>query len=209
MSDRVPLTTKQQAIYNYIRKHIEEKGFPPAIRDICTEFGISSPNGVMCHLKALTTKGYINRVQKGENSQKAQARGITIPGVTSGGFSLPLVGVVAAGKAIESAEDDERLEMRDLFGSDDLFVVKVRGTSMIEGHIADGDFVVIRKAETCENGEKVVAMVDKAMTLKRYYHKKNEIQLHPMNSTMEPIIVDPTRQDVRILGVLTGVIRKC
>lgn len=209
MSDRVPLTDRQEAIYNFIRKHIEEKGFPPAIRDICFEFGISSPNGVMCHLKALQSKGYINRIQKGENSVKAQARGITIPGVTSGGFSLPLVGVVAAGKAIETTEQDDRLEMRDLFGAEDLFVVKVRGTSMIDGHIADGDFVVIRKAETCENGEKVVAMVERAMTLKKYYKKKNEIQLHPMNSTMEPIIVDPAREDIRILGVLAGVIRKC
>jgi repressor LexA len=206
---RAALTKKQQAIYNFIRKHIEEKGFPPAIRDICTEFGISSPNGVMCHLKALETKGYINRVQKHKNQQRAQARGITIPGVSAGGFSLPLVGVVAAGRAIESAEDDERLEMRELFGSDDLFVVKVRGTSMIEGHIADGDYVVIRKCETCENGEKVVAMVEKAMTLKKYYKRKNEIQLHPMNSSMEPIIVDPAKEDIRILGVLTGVIRKC
>ncbi|MBP3955937.1 transcriptional repressor LexA [Gemmata sp. G18] len=209
MSDRVPLTDRQEAIYNFIRKHIEDKGFPPAIRDICTEFGISSPNGVMCHLKALQSKGYIQRIQKGENSVKAQARGITIPGVTSGGFSLPLVGVIAAGRAIETTEQDDRLEMRELFGSDDLFVVKVRGTSMIEGHIADGDFVVIRKKETCENGEKVVAMVEKSMTLKKYYKKKNEIQLHPMNSTMEPIIVDPSREDIRILGVLAGVIRKC
>ena len=206
---RAALTKKQQAIYNFIRKHIEEKGFPPAIRDICTEFGISSPNGVMCHLKALESKGYINRVQKHKNQQRAQARGITIPGVSAGGFSLPLKGVVAAGKAIEAEETDERLEMRELFGSDDLFVVKVRGQSMIDGQIADGDYVVIRKSETCENGEKVVAMVDRAMTLKKYYKKKNEIQLHPMNSTMDPIIVDPTRQDIQILGVLTGVIRKC
>jgi len=203
------LTKKQQAIYNYIRKHIETKGFPPAIRDICTEFNISSPNGVMCHLKALQAKGYINRVQKHENSQKAQARGITIPGVSAGGFSLPLVGVVAAGKAIEAVEQDDRLELRDMFGQDDLFVVKVRGTSMIEGHIADGDYVVIRKKETCENGEKVVAMVDKAMTLKKYMKKKDAIHLQPMNSTMEPIVVDPEKQDVRILGVLAGVIRKC
>jgi repressor LexA len=218
---RVALTKKQQAIYNYIVKHIETKGFPPAIRDICQEFGISSPNGVMCHLKALESKGsinrvhleskgYINRVQKHKNKQRAQARGITIPGVTSGGFSLPLVGVVAAGRAIEVTEqDDERLEMRELFGNDDLFVVKVRGTSMIEGHIADGDYVVIRKCETCENGEKVIAMIDKAMTLKKYYKRKNEIQLHPMNSSMDPIVVDPVREDIKILGVLTGVIRKC
>lgn len=209
MSDRPALTKKQQAIYNYILKHIETQGFPPAIRDICTEFGISSPNGVMCHLKALEAKGYINRIQKHKNkSGRAQARGITIPGVSAGGFSLPLKGVVAAGKAIESAEEDERLEMRDLFGGEDMFVVKVRGNSMIDGHIADGDFVVIRKKETCENGEKVVAMVEKAMTLKKYYKKKNEIQLQPMNSTMEPIVVDPSREDIRILGVLAGVIRK-
>jgi repressor LexA len=206
---RTALTKKQQAIYNFIRKHIEEKGFPPAIRDICQEFGISSPNGVMCHLKALETKGYINRVQKHKNQQRAQARGITIPGVSAGGFSLPLVGVVAAGKAIEAVEDDERLEMRELFGADDLFVVKVRGTSMIDGHIADGDYVVIRKCETCENGEKVVAMVEKSMTLKKYFKKKDQIRLEPMNSTMDPIIVDPSKEDVRILGVLTGVIRKC
>ena len=87
-------------------------------------------------------------------------------------------------------------------------VVKVRGQSMIDGHIADGDYVVIRKQDTCENGEKVIAMVDRAMTLKKYYKKKDQIRLEPMNSTMEPIFVDPTRQDVRILGVLAGVIRK-
>jgi repressor LexA len=208
VTEHQALTDKQQKIYNFIRKHIETKGYPPAIRDICDAFSISSPNGVMCHLKALEKKGYINRVTKKEN-EKAQARGITIPGVSAGGLSFPLVGVVAAGKAIEAIEQDDRLELRDLFNGDDLFVVKVRGTSMIEGQIADGDFVVIRKKETCENGEKVVAMVEKAMTLKKYYKKKNEIRLEPMNSTMEPIVVDPSRQDVTILGVLAGVIRKC
>jgi repressor LexA len=209
MSERPALTKKQQSIYNYIRKHIEQKGFPPAIRDICGEFGISSPNGVMCHLKALESKGYIHRVQKHKNNKRAQARGITIPGVSAGGFSLPLLGLVAAGKAIEVTEQDDRLELRDLFGSDDMFVVKVRGNSMIEGHIADGDYVVIRKKQTCENGDKVIAMVEKAMTLKKYYKKKNEIRLEPMNSSMGPIVVDPSKEDIRILGVLAGVIRKC
>jgi repressor LexA len=209
VSDQLPLTTKQEKIYNFIRKHIETKGFPPAIRDICDEFGISSPNGVMCHLKALQKKGYIHRVEKRDNQQKAQARGITIPGVSAGGFSLPLKGVVAAGRAIEAVEQDERLEFRELFDGDDLFVVKVRGQSMIDGQIADGDFVVIRKTETCENGEKVVAMVDKSMTLKKYQRKKDQIVLHPMNAAMEPILVDPARQDVQILGILAGVVRKC
>jgi repressor LexA len=209
MTEHPALTAKQEAIYHFIRKHIETKGFPPAIRDICDEFGISSPNGVMCHLKALQKKGYINRVEKRDNQMRAQARGITIPGVSAGGFSLPLLGVVAAGKAIEAIEQDERLEFRELFEGDDLFVVKVRGQSMVDGHIADGDYVVIRKKESCDNGDKVIAMVDKSMTLKKYYKKKDQVRLEPMNNTMEPITVDPSRQDVRILGVLAGVIRKC
>src|ERR1700722_12564567 len=163
MSETIPLTTKQEKIYNYIRKHIETKGYPPAIRDICDAFRISSPNGVMCHLKALQKKKYISRVEKKANKQRAQARGITIPGVSTGGFSLPMVGVVAAGKAIAAEELDDRLEVRDMFKGDDLFAVKVRGQSMIDAHIADGDYVVIKKRSTCENGDKVIAMVDKAM----------------------------------------------
>ena len=209
MNDPAVLTPKQLRIYNYIRKHIEGKGFPPAIRDICDEFSISSPNGVMCHLKALEKKGFIDRVTKHNNKQRAQARGITIPGVSAGGFSLPLRGVVAAGRAIEAEGTDDRLEFRDLFDKDGLFVVKVRGTSMIDGHIADGDYVVIRPCETAENGEKVVAMVDRAMTLKKFYRKHNQVRLEPMNDTMEPIVVDPAKADVRVLGVLAGVIRKC
>lgn len=159
--------------------------------------------------QALEKKGYISRVEKRANKQRAQARGITIPGVSAGGFSLPLAGVVAAGRAIEAVESDDRLEIRDMFRGDDLFVLKVRGQSMIEGHIADGDYVVIRKRPNCENGEKVVAMIDRAMTLKKYFKKKNEIRLEPMNGTMEPIVVDPSKQEVQILGVLAGVIRKC
>lgn len=208
-SAQPPMTAKQAAIYKFIREHIQEQGFPPAIRDICEAFGISSPNGVMCHLKALQKKGYIHRVEKKGGRQRAQARGITIPGVSAGGFSLPLRGVVAAGRAIEAEEQDERLELRELFGDDDLYVVKVRGQSMVEGHIADGDYVVIKKCDECDNGAKVVAMVDRAMTLKKYHRKKDQITLHPMNSGMDPIPVDPAKQDVKILGVLAGVIRKC
>lgn len=208
MSEQIALTDKQELIYNYIRNHIEDKGFPPAIRDICDAFSISSPNGVMCHLKALQKKGYIHRVEKHGTQQRAQARGITIPGVSAGGFSLPLKGVVAAGAAIEAIEQDERLELRDLFGDDDLFVVKVKGKSMIDGQIADGDFVVVRKKENCDNGDTVIAMVDRAMTLKKFHKKKDMIRLDPMNSSMSPIMVDPSKQDTMILGKLVGVIRK-
>jgi repressor LexA len=197
-----PLTAKQQKIFDYIRNHIEGQGYPPTIRDICRAFGIKSPNGVMCHLRALQEKGRIERNEK-------LSRGITIAGVTAGGFSLPLAGLVAAGKAIEAEPTEDRLEIRELFQGDGIFALKVRGQSMIENQIADGDFVIIRRQQDADNGARVVAMVDKAMTLKKFYRRKSGIELVPANGTMTPIFVDPSRQDINILGVLIGVIRKC
>lgn len=208
MTDSAPLTAKQQKIFDYIRTYIEQSGYPPAIRDIGDHFDIKSPNGVMCHLRALQKKGYIHRDEKNE-SRGGRARAITIPGVSAGGFSLPLLGLVAAGKAIEAAEQDDRLELKDLFGQENLYALRVRGQSMVESQIADGDYVVIRRQENADNGQKVVAMVDKAMTLKKYYRRKDHIRLEPCNSTMDPIIVDPLKDNVQVLGVLFGVIRKC
>ena len=207
-SDKPALTASQMRIFQYICKYIQTSGYPPAIRDIGKAFDIASPNGVMCHLRALQKKGYILRDEKNEE-RGGRARSITIPGVSAGGFSLPLLGVVAAGPTIEAVEQHERLEMKDLFGQDNLYVLKVRGTSMIESQIADGDYVVIKKQETADNGEKVIAMVDKAMTLKRFFKRKEHIRLEPCNSNMEPIIVDPTKESVAVIGVLVGVIRKC
>ncbi len=211
MAELKPLTAKQQKIFDFIRKYIEQNGYPPAIRDIGDHFGIVSPNGVMCHLKALKSKGYIQRDEKGDkvDGRGGRARAITIPGVTGGGFSLPLLGQVAAGRALETEETQERLELKDLFGTDGLFVLKVRGTSMIDSQIADGDFVVVRKQEQADNGEKVVAMVDRAMTLKKFFRRRDQVRLEPCNSTMDPILVDPSKQNVQVLGVLVGVIRKC
>ncbi len=208
MSEPAALTPKQREIFDFIRHYIEENGYPPAIRDIGTAFDIKSPNGVMCHLRALQKKGFIHRDEKTE-TKGGRARAITIPGVSAGGFSLPLLGPVAAGKAIEAVEQNERLELKDLFGQDDLYVLKVRGNSMIDGHIADGDYVVIRKREQADNGEKVVAMVDKAMTLKKFYKRRDQVRLEPCNSNMDPIVVDPSKENVQVLGVLVGVIRKC
>lgn len=206
--EKPPLTATQLRIFNFIRHYIEQTGYPPAIRDIGRAFDIASPNGVMCHLRALQKKGYIHRDEK-NSDRGGRARAITIPGVTSGGFSLPLLGVVPAGKTVEAAEMDERLEMKELFSSEGLYALKVRGTSMIESQIADGDYVVIKRQDQADNGEKVVAMVDKAMTLKKFFRRKDHIRLEPCNSTMEPIIVDPAKENVSVLGVLVGVIRKC
>ncbi len=208
MSERPALTETQRHILDFICSYIQDNGYPPAIRDIGVAFEIKSPNGVMCHLRALQKKGYIHRDEKNE-TRGGKARAITIPGVTGGGFSLPMLGLVAAGKAIEATEQNDRIDIKDLFGGENTYLLKVRGQSMIESQIADGDYVVIRKQESADNGEKVVAMIDKAMTLKKFYKKRDQITLQPCNSTMDPIHVDASKQNVNILGVLIGVIRKC
>jgi repressor LexA len=156
----------------------------------------------MCHLKALVTKGLILR-------GKGLARAIQLADYRGPGQGLPLLGSVAAGSptaAIEQA--DERLNVNDLFDNRRDFALKVRGQSMIEDHIDDGDYVVIRGQKEAVNGERVVAMIDGDVTLKRFYKEKDHVRLEPANGTMKPIIV-PANEKPEILGVLVGVIRKC
>ena len=193
------LTDKQRQIFEYIVREIEQRGYPPSIRDIGDAFEIKSPNGVMCHLKALEKKGLIKREGK-------HARAIQIAGIRSGGASLPLLGLVAAGPALEAMPQDERVDLGELLGGKEHYALQVRGQSMIDDHIADGDLVIIRRQETAENGKRVVAMVEREVTLKRFYKKKDNIRLE-LNSSVAPIVVDPGK-DIKILGVLVGVVRK-
>lgn len=195
------LTDRQRKIYEFIREKIETQGYPPTVREIGEAFKIKSPNGVMCHLNALVKKGLIERIEQ-------SARAIKLVGYRAGGAELPLVGSVAAGVPIAAAQADDRFNFGDIFGGDKHFVLKVRGSSMIEDHIQDGDFVVIREQQNAENGERVVAMVDKEVTLKKFQHHQGQVVLHPSNGQMQPIVVDP-HADVQILGVLVGVLRKC
>ena len=201
MADLSQLTDRQREIYAFIQDKIETRGFGPTVREIGQAFDISSPNGVMCHLKALEKKGLIKR-------QGFSARAITLVDRRPAGAVLPLLGAVAAGSPTQAVEQNEHLDFKELFGDPNYYALKVRGQSMIENHIDDGDFVVIRKQERAENGDRVVAMVDDEVTLKRYYREKNRVRLEPSNIGMSPIFVDSDR-DLRILGVLVGVIRKC
>ncbi len=226
MPDFSNLTERQREIYEFIRakihgheyepkvrevvrhlpplerEKIETRGFPPTVRQIGLAFEISSPNGVMCHLKALEKKGLIIR-------EGFSARGIQlVDDERSAAAGLPFLGLVAAGLPTQAVEQQERLEFNDLFGGPDHYVLKVRGQSMIDDHIQDGDYVVIRKKETARDGERVVAMINDEVTLKRFHREKNHIRLEPANKAMSPIIVNST-DDPRILGVLVGVMRKC
>jgi repressor LexA len=201
MANLSQLTERQREIYDFIREKIESRGYGPTVREIGLGFHIKSPNGVMCHLKALEKKGLIKR-------EGFSARAIQLLDHKPHSGGLPLLGLVAAGTPIQANAQDERLEFNDLFGGANRYVLKVRGQSMIENHIEDGDYVVIKKQETAENGDRVVAMVENEVTLKRFYKEKDHIRLEPANGRMSPIIVDSSK-DARILGVLVGVMRKC
>lgn len=192
------LTARQREIYEFIRHQIRSRGYGPTVREVGKEFGISSPNGVMCHLKALEKKGLITRDEK-------KSRAIQLATETAMGTGLPLAGRIAAGALMEAVEQEELIDFGTLFNADDMFVLEVRGDSMIEDHIADGDYVVIRKQDTAKRGEIVVALTgENEATLKRWYPENGRIRLEPANSTMKPIYV----KDARVLGVVVGVVRK-
>ena len=201
MPDFSQLTDRQREIYDFIRSCIESRGYGPTVREIGEKFKIMSPNGVMCHLKALVKKGLILRTEN-------RARAIQLVDHRPPSRTIPLLGHVAAGSPTEAVAQNERLDFADLFGDPNYFALKVRGQSMIENHIDDGDFVVIRKQEEATNGDRVVAQIDNEVTLKRFFKEKNRVRLEPANKTMDPIIVN-AGENVHILGVLVGVIRKC
>ena len=201
MPDFSQLTERQKEIYHFIRQKIESRGYGPTVREIGLAFEIKSPNGVMCHLKALEKKGLITR-------EEHAARAIQLVAHRRPAQGLPFLGAVAAGAPIPASEQNDRLEIDEIFGGPNRFVLQVHGNSMINNHIQDGDYVVIQQQSTAANGERVVAMIDSEVTLKRFYLEKDHIRLEPANDTMAPIIVDPS-QDTKILGVLVGVLRKC
>ena len=207
MSDTSAITPRQNEILFFIRDKIVERGYPPSIREIGEAFSIVSPNGVICHLKALEKKGFIER-NKGVLNQKSAARAITIPGMRSSSAVFPMLGLVAAGPALEAVPQNEQVDLGELLAGKDHFALRIKGQSMIDDHIDDGDIVIIRRQETAENGERVVAMIDGHATLKKFFRRKQQIVLEPSNSNMAPIIVEPG-QHVSLVGVLVGVVRKC
>jgi repressor LexA len=200
MSSLDSLTPRQREVYDFIREKIRSRGYGPTVREIGTQFNISSPNGVMCHLKALEKKGLINR-----EPNMSRAIQLSTESFTETRPGLRLAGRIAAGMLHEAVEQNETIDFGELFDSDDMFVLEVSGDSMIEDQIADGDYVVIRKQDTAEKGQIVVALTEEnEATLKRWYPEANRIRLEPANSTMKPIYV----KNARVLGICVGVVRK-
>jgi len=195
------LAERQQEVYEFIQEKINERGYGPTVREIGLQFDIKSPNGVMCHLQALVKKGLIRR-------EPNMSRAISVIGARANEKGIPLLGRIAAGQPVQMYEQSERIDFGDIFTNKSYFALEVRGQSMIEDHIQDGDYVVIKKALEARDGERVVAMVNDEVTLKRFYREADHIRLEPANKEMSPIIVHST-DEASILGVLVGVMRKC
>ena len=190
----------QQKILDFIKSEIEQKGYPPSVREICAAVGLKSTSTVHAHLNHLEEQGLIRR-----DSTKPRALEV-LDGSHARGRSVPLVGRVTAGMpilAIENIEDHLVLP-QSMLGQDDIFCLRVSGDSMIDIGILDGDIVVLRQQSTAENGEIVVAMVDDEATLKRIYYEYGHVRLQPENSTMAPIIVD----NAEVLGKLIALVRQ-
>lgn len=197
------ISAKQQEILEYIKSQILERGFPPAVRDICEAVHLKSTSSVHSHLETLEKNGYIRR-------DPTKPRAIEILD-DSFNFTrremvnVPIVGRVAAGEPLLAEQNIEEyfpIPM-DFMPNKQTFMLKVKGESMINAGILDGDYVLVEERKTAHNGEMIVALVDDGATVKRFYKEEGIIRLQPENDTMEPIIVP----DCTILGIVIGVFR--
>jgi len=192
------LTPKQLEIVNFIRSFRERHGYSPTLEEIGRHLGVS-PITVFEHVGALEKKGAISRARH-------RARSIELIEARIESREFPLLGYIAAGKPIEAVETPETIDISEMMvGDKDCYVLRVRGDSMIDEHIRDGDYVIVENRKTARNGETVVALINgEEVTLKKFYKEKNRIRLQPANPKMKPIYV----KDVEIRGVVVGVVRK-
>lgn len=189
---------KLNRVMDYIRKFSEENGYTPSVREIAQECGIKSTATVHSYIERLQDKGYLNKT---DNKKRAVAIG------RSGGVNIPLIGTVTAGQPIfayENYEDYYTFPIGE-FKGDDLFMLRVEGTSMIDAGIMNGDKIIVRRQQTAENGEIIVALVDDSATVKRFYYRDGKIVLHPENEALSDMIFEPG--EVSILGKVVGLMR--
>lgn len=197
------LTPRQREVYEYIRRFSDVHGFAPTIAEIRAHLGLSSPATVHQLISALEREGLIRRI-------KHASRGIEVvgPETSDAPCEIPLLGVVAAGHPIEAVLNHESVVIPpDMLGRRRTFALRVRGDSMIDEQIRDGDYLIVESRETAENGQTVVALVDGSdATVKRFYREANQVRLEPANPAYQPIIKPAER--VHIQGIVIGVIRK-
>lgn len=205
-----PLTDRQKAVLDYISRSIEKRGYPPTLREIGEHMGIRSTNGVNDHLKALEKKGYLER----EDLKSRALRPISLEGAGPTGqmVEVPILGRVAAGEpilAIEQAEDTVKVDRFFLGNNREVFALKIKGDSMIEAGIYDGDYIFVKKQLQANRGDIVVAMINDEATVKYFHPDGDQIEFRPANSTMKPIIVRKRDfKSVNLIGLVVGVYRR-
>ena len=195
------LNDKQLLIYEFLKDFTSEKGYPPTVREICKAVGLKSTSSVHGHLKHLEKEGLIKR-----DPTKPRALEIVDSVVKKEMINVPIIGRVTAGLPIianENIEDSFPLPLDSVKHNNDLFMLKISGSSMIKAGILDGDFAIIERTQTASNGDKIVALIENEATLKTFYRENDHIRLQPENDEMEPIIVD----NCSILGKLIGIYR--
>ena len=198
-----PITKKQEEILNYIKDEILERGFPPAVREICQAVGLKSTSSVHSHLESLEKNGYIRR-------DPTKPRAIEILDESFNMLrremvNVPVVGTVAAGQPILAEQNiDSYFPIpSEYMPNEQSFILKVKGESMVNAGILDGDSVLVMQQTTARTGDIVVALIEDSATVKTYYKENGHYRLQPENDTMDPIIVD----DCKILGKVFGVFR--
>jgi len=199
----LPLTKRQREILDYLQDFIQQHGYAPSLEEIGRRFGLSSLATVHKHLTNLQEKGFIKRAWNRSRSVEM------VPTHTAGrSIDLPLLGYVAAGAPIEAISTSETIAVpEDLVGRRDTYVLRVRGNSMIDEQICDGDLVIVEDRKTAQNGETVVALLSGSdVTLKKLYRENGRVRLQPANPAMQPIFVDP--EQLQVQGVVVGVMRK-
>jgi repressor LexA len=198
-----PLTKRQREILDYLQEFIQQQGYAPSLEEIGRRFNLSSLATVHKHLTNLQEKGFIRRSwNRSRSVELLSAR------VGQRALELPLLGIVAAGLPIEAVTTTETIAVpEDLAGRRETYVLKVKGDSMIDEQIRDGDFVIVEDRKTAENGEMVVALIGGAdTTLKKFYRENGRVRLQPANPAMQPMLFDPTQ--VQVQGVVVGMMRK-
>ena len=210
------MTARQREVLDFIRAFGDKHGVPPTVREIGEKFHFTA-RAAFDHLRALERKGMLERRVTGKRAsrtlvlpaQKGSRRAEPPAGIPPG---IPLVGRIAAGAPITAVENHEdTIPLRPDWlgtGGQDVFALRVRGDSMIDAHIVDGDLVLVRRQESAGSGDIVAAMVDGEATVKRFAREGGAVVLRPAHPTMKPIVVEPGRGEVRILGKVIGIMRQ-
>jgi repressor LexA len=209
---KISLTKRQASILAFLKSYLQEKGYPPTVREIAAHFHISTPRGAKKHLDILESKGYIQKrpgspraieLRDGSRATRNSASG-ELP------IFLPIIGRVRAGAPnLATQEIMGHLALDpSLTPGPDAFILQVRGNSMVEDSILEGDYALVKPQDHAANGDIVVALVGDEATVKRFYWEKNQVRLEPANARLKPIVVTAHSEEFRILGKVVGIVRK-